>query len=132
MIDLREEGALQPAVTGGKAAALARAVRAGIDAAARASCSPPTSPQAVDHGQRVPGHPAVHEAFGRAGGDHQSLVARSSSVVEDTAESSMAGQFDSVIGIEGLEEFTSSVQIVLDSRARAGAPSIRSRCSCSR
>ena len=32
VIDLREEGALQPAVTGGKAAALARAVRAGIDA----------------------------------------------------------------------------------------------------
>ena len=34
VIDLREEGALQPAVTGGKAAALARAVRAGLDDAA--------------------------------------------------------------------------------------------------
>jgi pyruvate,water dikinase len=122
VIDLREEGALQPAVTGGKAAALARAVRAGIDALPGVVLTT-TFSRAVDHGQRVPGHPAVHEAFGRAGGDHQSLVARSSSVVEDTAESSMAGQFDSVIGIEGLEEFTSSVQIVLDSRARAGAQS---------
>ena len=54
----------------------------------------------------------------RATGDP--LVARSSSVLEDTAGSSMAGQFDSVIGITGFEEFVDAVPAVLDSRARAG------------
>ena len=51
VIDLREEGALQPAVTGGKAAALARAVRAGIDALPGVVLTTNFS-QAVDHGQR--------------------------------------------------------------------------------
>ena len=66
-------------------------------------------------------HPAVREAFERAGGDEQALVARSSSVVEDTATSSMAGQFESVIGISGLDAFVAAVTAVLDSRQRAGA-----------
>ena len=79
VIDLRDDAALQPAVTGGKAAALAQAVRAGIDTLPGVVLTTRFS-QAVDRGQRVPGHPAVQEAFGRAGGDHQSLVARSSSV----------------------------------------------------
>ena len=67
------------------------------------------------------GHPAVREAFERVGGSRRPLVARSSSVAEDTSDSSMAGQFDSVIGIDGLVDFEASVQIVLDSRARTTA-----------
>jgi rifampicin phosphotransferase len=63
----------------------------------------------------------VREAFERAGGDHESLVARSSSVVEDTSTSSMAGQFESIIGISGLDAFVAAVTAVLDSRQRAGA-----------
>ena len=63
----------------------------------------------------------MRDAFGRARGGERDLVARSSSVVEDTAESSMAGQFASVIGIHGLDAFTAAVQQVLDSRAGAGA-----------
>ena len=50
-----------------------------------------------------------------------SLVARSSSVVEDTVDSSMAGQFESVIGIEGFDAFVAAVDEVLASRQRAGA-----------
>ena len=76
---------------------------------------------AIDAGGRDRLPSAVQEAFARASGDDQSLVARSSSVVEDTADSSMAGQFDSVIGIAGFDEFTAAVKQVLDSRARAGA-----------
>src|SRR4030095_10626026 len=72
-------------------------------------------------GEDVAGHPAVREAFERAGGERQSLVARSSAVVEDTATSSMAGQFESIIGIDGVEEFVGAVRAVLDSRVRAGA-----------
>ena len=41
-------------------------------------------------------------------------------MLEDTAGSSMAGQFDSVIGISGFEEFVAAVRAVLDSRAHAG------------
>ena len=76
---------------------------------------------AVDSGASVHDHPAVLEAFVRAEGDLHSLVARSSSVVEDTAESSMAGQFESVIGIDGFDDFVDAVVEVLDSRVRAGA-----------
>jgi rifampicin phosphotransferase len=56
-----------------------------------------------------------------AGGGARALVARSSSVVEDSAESSMAGRFESVIGIVGFEAFVKAVVTVLDSRARAEA-----------
>src|SRR5690606_38493845 len=45
----------------------------------------------------------------------------SSSVIEDTATSSMAGQFASVVGVEGFDPFVAAVGEVLDSRARAGA-----------
>ena len=65
-------------------------------------------------------HPALRRAFELAGGDEHPLVARSSSVLEDTAGSSMAGQFDSIIGISGFPAFADAVQTVLDSRERAG------------
>ncbi len=120
VVDLADDLALAPALTGGKAAALARGAAAGLDALpgvvlTTAFCD------AVDGGGDVAQHPAVREAFERAGGDRQALVARSSSVVEDTATSSMAGQFDSIIGITGFEAFVKAVIAVLDSRERAGA-----------
>lgn len=120
VVELPDESAVDPALTGGKAAALARAANAGI----------PTLPgvvlttafcDAVDAGATVADHPAVRDAFDRAGGDDRSLVARSSSVVEDMAESSMAGQFESIIGIDGFDAFVTAVSAVLDSRERAGA-----------
>src|SRR5918999_230760 len=39
----------------------------------------------------------------------------------DMATSSMAGQFESIIGITGYEAFVKAVKAVLDSRERAGA-----------
>ena len=41
-------------------------------------------------------------------------------MLEDTADSSMAGQFESVIGITGFDEFTAAVQRVLDSPDASG------------
>jgi pyruvate,water dikinase len=120
LVDLRDTAAHASALTGGKAAALARASIAGL----------PTLPGVVlttafcddvDAGADAATHVAVREAFDRAGGDQRDLVARSSSVVEDQVDSSMAGQFDSVIGIHGFEAFVAAVSKVLDSRARAGA-----------
>jgi pyruvate,water dikinase len=120
VVDLRDPAATDPAVTGGKAAALARAQAAGLRTLGGIVLTT-TFCNEVDRGEAVAGHPAVAEAFRRAGGDRRGIVARSSSVVEDTAESSMAGQFTSVIGIHGLEAFTDAVRAVLDSRVAAGA-----------
>ena len=120
VIDLRESDAQDPYLTGGKAAALARAAVAGLDTLPGVVLTTAFSDD-VDGGATVGSHPAVREAFESAGGDRQALVARSSSVVEDTASSSMAGQFESVIGIAGLDAFTAAVVAVLDSRQRAGA-----------
>ncbi len=120
VVDLADAAAHDPALTGGKAAALARGAAAGLATLpgvvlTTAFCD------AIDGGADVASHPAVREAFERAGGDEKALVARSSSVVEDTAESSMAGQFESIIGIDGFDEFAAAVAAVLDSRERAGA-----------
>jgi phosphohistidine swiveling domain-containing protein len=120
VVDLSEGRARDPALTGGKAAALARAAVGGLNALPGAVLTTAFS-DAADEGVDVATHPAVREAFERMKGDEQGLVARSSSVVEDTSESSMAGQFDSVIGIHGFEAFAVAVKQVLDSRARAGA-----------
>lgn len=75
----------------------------------------------IDTGADVAEHPATREAFARTGGEQRDLVARSSSVVEDLRESSMAGQFDSIIGIRGFDAFVVAVKVVLESRERAGA-----------
>ncbi|MGH9227940.1 MAG: PEP/pyruvate-binding domain-containing protein [Acidimicrobiales bacterium] len=120
VVDLGDEAAREPALTGGKSAALASGAAAGLNTLpgvvlTTAFCD------AVDSGAPVAEHAAVKKAFNRAGGDDRALVARSSSVVEDTAESSMAGQFESVIGINGFDDFVTAVTAVLDSRQRAGA-----------
>jgi len=120
VVDLADPAATDVALTGGKAAALARAEAAGLRTMGGLVLTTVFC-DAVDAGAAVAGHPAVREAFDRARGGERGLVARSSSVVEDTAESSMAGQFASVIGIEGLDAFTAAVQQVLDSREAAGA-----------
>jgi rifampicin phosphotransferase len=120
LVDLRHPAALDFTLTGGKAAALAMATRAGL----------PTLPGAVlttrfardvDGGLALEDHPALlaaHAAMSAHGG---LLIARSSSVLEDTAGSSMAGQFESVAGISSVAELAVAVRAVLASRARAGA-----------
>jgi pyruvate,water dikinase len=120
VVDLSDDAAREPALTGGKAAALARGARAGLSTLPGVVLTTAFS-DAVDRGANVARHSAVREAYERANGDEAPLVARSSSVVEDTAESSMAGQFESIIGIDGFDEFVKAVAAVLDSRERAGA-----------
>jgi phosphohistidine swiveling domain-containing protein len=121
VVELGDDAAVDVALTGGKAAALARAASAGV-ATLPGIVLTTVFCDAIDGGEEVAGHAAVRDAFERAGGHNQSLVARSSSVVEDTATSSMAGQFDSIIGIDGFDAFVEAVTAVLESRKRAGAP----------
>ena len=120
IVALDDREALDPALTGGKAAALARGRVAGLASLPGVVLTTAFS-DAIDAGADVATHFAVREAFQRAGGDAKALVARSSSVVEDMATSSMAGQFESVIGIRGFDAFVAAVAAVLDSRERAGA-----------
>ncbi len=120
LVELRDESALDVALTGGKAASLARAAGAGLDTLPGVVLTTAFS-DAIDGGADLDSHPAVGEAFARASRNDQPLVARSSSVVEDTSDSSMAGQFESVIDIRGFEAFKVAVKRVLESRARAGA-----------
>src|SRR4051812_11412201 len=96
VVDLRDPAAADAALTGAKAAALARAANSGIATLPGVVLATDFS-NAVDAGDEVAVHPAVREAFERAEGGRTDLVARSSSVLEDSSASSMAGQFDSVI-----------------------------------
>ncbi len=120
VVDLHDEAALDPTLVGGKAASLAQAAVRAIPMLPGVVLTTAFS-DAMDAGGDVAAHPAVREAYQRAHGDERALVARSSSVVEDTAQSSMAGQFASVIGVHGFDAFVAAVAAVLDSRARAGA-----------
>ncbi len=120
LVALDDAAALDPALTGGKAAALARGRTAGLASLPGVVLTTGFS-DAIDAGAEIATHAAVQEAFQQAGGDRTALVARSSSVVEDLATSSMAGQFDSVIGIRGFDTFVDAVSVVLNSRKQAGA-----------
>lgn len=120
VVDLSDKAALEVALTGGKSMALARSAAAGLATLpgvvlTTAFCD------AIDGGADVVTHAAVREAYERAGGNRTALVARSSSVVEDMAGSSMAGQFASVIGIDGFDAFVAAVSEVLESRKRTSA-----------
>lgn len=120
LVDLDDPVAADPAVSGAKAAALAAAASSGVATLGGVVLTTSFS-RAVDAGAAVPSSTVVAEAFRRADGNEHPLVARSSSTVEDSTTSSMAGQFASVIGIDGFDAFVAAVCTVLDSRERAGA-----------
>ncbi|MDX2378333.1 MAG: PEP/pyruvate-binding domain-containing protein [Acidimicrobiia bacterium] len=120
VVGLDSAQATDVALTGGKAAALAGAAAAGVPTLGGVVLTTVFSDE-IDAGADIASSPALADAFERAEGATRSLVARSSSVVEDSATSSMAGQFASVIGIDGFDEFVAAVREVLDSRARANA-----------
>ncbi|MGW1886698.1 PEP/pyruvate-binding domain-containing protein [Streptomyces sp. NPDC001970] len=105
-----------PSVTGAKAARPARAAVAG----------PPVLPGFVMvPAERAPGAPTGPEAvrstwraLAGAQGQERPVVVRSSSVYEDTEDSSMAGRFESVLDVPGRQEFTAAAQTVLASARR--------------
>ena len=113
VVPLDTEQAKDAAVTGAKAANLARSAVAGL----------PVLPGFVlVPGDRLPDVPfgveAVRSAWHLLGGDGRALVVRSSSAHEDTEDSSMAGRFDSVLDVCGWEAFEAAVRTVLESARR--------------
>ncbi|MEU6350460.1 PEP/pyruvate-binding domain-containing protein [Streptomyces sp. NPDC047072] len=113
VVPLDSERAQDPAVTGAKAANLARSAVAGL----------PVLPGFVlVPSDRAPGaaigEEAVRDAWRALDAGAEALVVRSSSAHEDTEDSSMAGRFDSVLDVRGWEAFTAAVRTVLDSARR--------------
>ncbi|MEV0221247.1 PEP/pyruvate-binding domain-containing protein [Streptomyces sp. NPDC050704] len=113
---------------GSKAAHLARAARAGLPVLPGFVVPHSESADgAWADGDRANGGEwagAESEGLRRAwqelsDGGTRPLVVRSSSPQEDTQESSLAGQFASVLDVRGLREFRAAVRTVLDSAHRA-------------
>lgn len=109
VVPLDQPGAALPRLAGSKAANLARAARAGL----------PVLPGfVIPHGgggDTV----ALRRAWDEiSDGGARPLVVRSSSPQEDTEESSLAGQFASVLDVRGWRGFRTAVQTVLDSAHR--------------
>ncbi len=68
-----------------------------------------------------PGGPALRDAWAALSREGtQPLAVRSSSIVEDTSESSMAGQFRTVLHVRGWEPFVAAVLDVIDSAGAVG------------
>ncbi len=110
-----DDAAAQTVALGGKASNLARARAAGLPViegfvipaplAARLARSPRGEP--VDDVELVR---AAWGSLSRRGSDP--VVVRSSSVAEDTATSSQAGLFDSVVDVRGWDDFLDAVRTV--------------------
>ena len=115
ILALDDRAATDPSQSGGKAAALAGAVADGLR---------------VPDGVVLPVRATTGVAAGEVEGLRESLarvrdrlgdgplVARSSSPQEDQADASMAGRFESVAGIETLDDLVEAVATVLASRDR--------------
>lgn len=122
VLALTDPRASDARLTGAKAANLALAAAAGLPVlpgfvVTTASFDPAAAgwpgapfPQALGR--------VLREAWRDLAGDGVALVVRSSSTVEDVGASSMAGQFQSCLGVVGWDAFESAVRAVLSSSLR--------------
>jgi phosphohistidine swiveling domain-containing protein len=108
VVALHEREAADPALTGAKAAALAKATLAGL----------PVLPGMVltTAATRSLAKDDLHRTWAQMSQEgHRSLVVRSSSIAEDGATSSMAGQFTSVLDVREWDSFVDAVHEVVES-----------------
>ncbi|SDN71610.1 PEP/pyruvate-binding domain-containing protein [Streptomyces wuyuanensis] len=112
-----------PSIIGAKAAHLAHAAMAGLPVLPGFVLVPASRVPGATIGTEPPrtGHEALRAAWRTLAEERDTrrpLVVRSSSRHEDSAESSMAGHFDSVLDVRGWEDFVSAVRTVLASARR--------------
>ncbi|MEU8605912.1 PEP/pyruvate-binding domain-containing protein [Streptomyces parvulus] len=115
VVPLNNPWARDAAVTGAKAAHLARAAVAGLPVLPGFVLVPAARVPAALTGDEV-----LRLAWRTLAGEkgREPLVVRSSSLYEDTGHSSMAGRFDSVLDVRGWDSFVSAVRTVLASARR--------------
>jgi phosphohistidine swiveling domain-containing protein len=114
--DLREPEALDSDIVGAKAANLARSVQAGLTVLPGFALTTVAAERGLDDPAVTEGLRAAWTALTAA---HPGpVVVRSSSTVEDAEESSMAGQFTSVLDVHDWTSLCDAVTRVLDSAAR--------------
>jgi pyruvate,water dikinase len=112
---LNDDVALDSSLVGAKAANLARAARGGLPVlpgfvlTTEATRDSPLAPGTIE---------SLRSAWEASNPEHDALVVRSSSTVEDASTSSMAGQFTSVLGVRGWSCFLDAVTVVLASASR--------------
>ncbi len=126
LVTLDDPRALDPELAGAKAANLARAavggmpVLPGFALTTRSFRPPAVGPDGAQLDPAVVD--GLRRAWERLNEEHgEPLVVRSSSTIEDVGESSMAGQFTSVLDVSGWESFLDAVLAVLAS-ARTATP----------
>jgi pyruvate,water dikinase len=126
VVDLADPACTDPTLSGAKAANIARAAVAGLATlpgfALTTSSFDPDDPDWSAGAVPPAIEAALRPAWSVVSGDGaQPLVVRSSSTVEDIGESSMAGQFRSVLDVFGWTAFIEAVRAVLGS-AKSAVP----------
>ncbi|MFD7406000.1 PEP/pyruvate-binding domain-containing protein [Streptomyces sp. NPDC059866] len=116
VLPLETPPATDPSVTGAKAARLARAAVAGLPVLPGFVLVPASRAPGAVTGERALRAAWVQLVGGQRG--ERAVVVRSSSVHEDTENSSMAGRFDSVLDVRGWDAFVAAVRTVLASARR--------------
>ncbi|MGH9263373.1 MAG: PEP/pyruvate-binding domain-containing protein, partial [Acidimicrobiales bacterium] len=120
VVALDAPAALDPEITGAKAAALARALHAGLPVlpgrVVTTSAFVPPADVDLDPTDALPIDTELRAAWmAMSEGGRQPVVVRSSSTVEDGMTSSMAGMFTSVLDVTDWPSFRRAVDIVLES-----------------
>ncbi|WP_433125058.1 PEP/pyruvate-binding domain-containing protein [Micromonospora sp. CA-240977] len=104
LIDLTDA---EPATSGGKAAALARLLRAGLPVAP-GFVVPTTAYRRTDDGLPAGLIDEIARALPRIGDGH--VAVRSSATSEDTTEATAAGQHDTFLGVRGTDQVADAVR----------------------
>ena len=112
---LDDEQAKDPALTGAKGAALASAAGAGLPVIPGFVIATAATDGMDGESLQLPAE--VKAAWSELAHDGaEQLVVRSSSLAEDLGDTSMAGRFETVVGVVGWDAFVDAVGTVLDSR----------------
>ncbi|MFE0438693.1 PEP/pyruvate-binding domain-containing protein [Streptomyces nigra] len=115
VVPLSTPSAADPAITGAKAAHLARATEEELPVLPGFVLVPATRTRSA-----LTGDEALRGAWRTLAGEdgREPLVVRSSSLHEDTENSSMVGGFDSVLDVRGWDNFVAAVRTVLSCTRR--------------
>ncbi|NUS45514.1 MAG: hypothetical protein HOQ24_17710 [Mycobacteriaceae bacterium] len=120
LLDLGDFGSDRTELVGAKAANLARASYAGLPVLPGFVVTTHAAAR-VRRGEQLPEQALRTRWKQLSGNGTRALIVRSSSVAEDSATSSMAGRFDSVLDVRGWDGFLDAVRQVVGSADAVGS-----------